>query len=434
MEAVNTVLRILVVSNKYNPDHITMREDYILSFSNKTSLSDKLKTEKFDIIVIDGSNYDELRTLLIRIDLSNNHNIFICGETLHKEELHKLNPDFFLWEDKFENISLEKAIQLTKLKSTKARYKEENKSLKEKIEIQKIMLDELEQTNNNLISATWRERDLKKKLSDTLDELSKTKDIVENQNKRITESINYARKIQMAINPTESDLKGYFPESFIFYLPKDVISGDFPWLFTIDEYVYVAAVDCTGHGVPGAMMSMIGNLLLNDISNDNIVLLPSEILRRLHDAVVSTLKQDSSDGNSNDGMDIGLLRINKSTKEIVYSGAHRPLFLKRNGVIHSYSGDKFPIGGMHYKGLNQYTNHYISYSDNDSVFIFTDGFPDQIGGQDKRKLMAKNLKQFFEDNLELSMDEVKTQLYNYFLSWKGANKQIDDVLVIGIKF
>src|SRR6478736_8377873 len=119
---------------------------------------------------------------------------------------------------------------------------------------------------------------MKKKLTDTLGELNKTRAIIETQNKRITESINYSRKIQLAINPTEQDLLTYNPDSFILYLPKDVISGDFPWMYEIDEYLYLAAVDCTGHGVPGAMMSMIGNLLLNDITNDGKYHQPSVIL------------------------------------------------------------------------------------------------------------------------------------------------------------
>lgn len=434
MDTINETLKIVVVSNKYNPEHITKRDDYTLSFSNKSALAEKLKNNAYDIIIIDGTNGMEVPETLSVIDKSKKQHVFICGEGLCNEELYKINNDVFLWEDKFENISLEKAIQLTKLKSTKSKYKEENKTLKEKVEFQKIMLDELEQTNNNLISATWRERDLKKKLADTVNELNQTKDIVENQNKRITESINYARKIQLAINPTEDDLKKHFPESFIFYLPKDVISGDFPWLFTIGDYIYAAAVDCTGHGVPGAMMSMIGNLLLNDITNDGSVLLPSEILKRLHDSVVDTLKQNFSDSNSNDGMDIGLLRINKETKEVVYSGAHRPLFLRKNNEIKIFSGDKFPIGGMHYKGLNNYTNHYFKYNENDSVFLFTDGFPDQIGGEEKRKLMSKNMKLFFENNSMYSMQELKMHLHNYFMNWKGSNKQIDDVLVLGINF
>lgn len=317
--------------------------------------------------------------------------------------------------------------------SSLAIVKEEKDKLSNDLENLKIHFSELEATNNHLIAATWRERDLKKKLSDTLEELNKTKDIVENQNKRITESINYARKIQLAINPTEADLIAHFPESFILYLPKDVISGDFPWLFNIGNYTYVAAVDCTGHGVPGAMMSMIGNLLLNDIINNGTIVLPSEILFKLHHAVVNTLKQNLPDSNSGDGMDISLCRIDKTNNEIVYSGAHRPLFLLKNDLIEIVNGDKFPIGGMHYKGMNSFTDQFMKYEKNDSIYLFTDGFPDQIGGLDKRKLLTKNLKSFIESQSKNEFIGLKDELLNFCKSWKGDNKQVDDILLIGVK-
>jgi serine phosphatase RsbU (regulator of sigma subunit) len=312
--------------------------------------------------------------------------------------------------------------------------KAEKALLQEELEQVKIQFEELELTNNNLIAATWRERDLKKKLTSTIGELNKTQIIVETQNKRITESINYSRRIQLAINPGEEDLKACIPESFMLYLPKDLISGDFPWLYRNGDYIYIAAVDCTGHGVPGAMMSMIGNLLLNDIVNNEHTMMPSEILNHLHHAVVRTLKQNVPNGNSNDGMDVGLCRINLKNKEIIYSGAHRPLFLHRNGLIEIHSGDKFPIGGMHYKGLNTFSDKAIEFKKDDAVFLFTDGFPDQTGGTEGKKLMTRNFKQFLETTTMESMDDVKTKLHDFYLEWKGETKQIDDILIIGIKF
>jgi len=312
--------------------------------------------------------------------------------------------------------------------------KEEKNRLFKDLENLKLHFSELEATNNHLIAATWRERDLKKKLSETIEELKTTRQIVESQNKRITESINYARKIQLAINPTEADLKNYYNDSFIFYSPKDVISGDFPWIFNTDDYLYVAAVDCTGHGVPGAMMSMIGNLLLNDIVNDGNILLPSQILRKLHLSVVQTLKQNFSDSNSNDGMDMGLCRIDKKNKQIIFSGAHRPLFFLRNGVVTIYSGNKFPIGGMHYKGMNNFSDEHIDFTNGDTIFLFTDGLPDQIGGEEKRKLMTKTIKTFLEEVSTDDMQTIKEKSINYYQSWKGNHKQIDDVLLMGIRF
>jgi serine phosphatase RsbU (regulator of sigma subunit) len=310
----------------------------------------------------------------------------------------------------------------------------DNDKLTNELEELKLYFSELEATNSHLISATWRERDMKKKLADTIDELNTTKVIVENQNKRITESINYSKKIQAAINPSENDIAKHFPNSFMLYMPKDVISGDFPWTYDAGDSLYIASVDCTGHGVPGAMMSMIGNLLLKQIVSTETELSPAIILKKLHEAVVLTLKQDQSESNSNDGMDIGLCQINKNTGEMLFSGAHRPLFLLRNNEIQAISGDKFPIGGMHYKGKNTYTNSVVNYVRGDSIFLFTDGLPDQVGGEDKRKLMTKNVKFFLESNASLSMTELKHSLSNFLNSWMGDNKQVDDILIIGIKF
>lgn len=312
--------------------------------------------------------------------------------------------------------------------------KAEKMLLKEELEQVKIQLSELELTNNHLIAATWRERELKKKLTSTIGELNKTQLIVEAQNKRITESINYSLRIQQAISPAEDELKAVLPDSFMLYLPKDVISGDFPWLYQSGDDIYVAAVDCTGHGVPGAMMSMIGNLLLTDIVKSEDRMLPSRILGRLHQAVVETLRQDMPNGNSNDGMDAGLCRINLRNKEILFSGAHRPLFLWRDSKIEVHPGDKFPIGGTHYKGKNTYTDKAIEYREGDVIFMFTDGYADQCGGKEGKKLMIRNFKQMLETLPMHNMANVKGALHEFYLDWKGAIKQIDDILIIGLKF
>lgn len=309
-----------------------------------------------------------------------------------------------------------------------------NKELEDELQKLRLFYSELESTNNHLVSATWRERDMKKKLTETLDELSRTKQIIDVQNRRISESINYARKIQIAINPTEPDLAKHFADSFIYYLPKDVISGDFPWLVSREDYVYIAAVDCTGHGVPGAMMSMIGNLLLNDIINGSEILLPSQVLKKLHFAVVGTLKQESPGSNSNDGMDIALARINVHTGELVFSGAHRPLFIYSNGEQESIPGDRFPIGGVQYKGKNEYTDHVRKLYKGDRVFLFTDGLSDQIGGSEKRKMMLKGVREFYDANSACSMVQLKERTSNFFRVWKGDQKQIDDILVIGVQY
>ncbi|PKP22590.1 MAG: histidine kinase, partial [Bacteroidetes bacterium HGW-Bacteroidetes-21] len=183
---------------------------------------------------------------------------------------------------------------------------EENNNLKKDIENLTIMINELEQTNSNLISATWRERELKKILTNTLSELEKSKSVIEKQNKKISESINYSKRIQDVILPDENSIKSILPQSFILYIPKDVVSGDYPFFYHEGDTCHIAAVDCTGHGVPGAMLSLIGHLILNDILSKGEMKKVSEILNKMHNKIVKTLKQNIEGNDASDGMDIAL--------------------------------------------------------------------------------------------------------------------------------
>ena len=428
-------LNILVVSNKYNPNHATERTDYFLAFTNKFEVEKKLEEKVFEIIIIDGTVPSDLPDILQSINSQKDSSVFICGQIDNKEELSLINKNIFFWDDKFENISLEKVIQLTKLKKSKMKFQEVNKSLKKKLDMQKMMLDELEQTNGNLIAATWRERDIKKQLKDAMEEIEKTKSIVELQNKRISQSINYARKIQIAINPTEDDVKKHLPQSFILYKPKDTISGDFPWFCKKDDSIYIAAVDCTGHGVPGAMMSMIGNLLLNDIINNTESPETGAVLDDLHSAVVNTLKQKTSTSNSTDGMDIALLKVIPEKNEVCFSSAHRPLYLIRNNQLIEYKGDKFPIGGIQYDRKRvPFSNTTIKTEKGDLMLIFSDGLPDQIGGDEKKKFMSSKIADVALNNVNSNMTDLE-EIYNKTITdWMSNTKQVDDILLIGIKF
>ncbi|MFL5765041.1 MAG: SpoIIE family protein phosphatase [Bacteroidia bacterium] len=316
-----------------------------------------------------------------------------------------------------------------------ARQMEINKGQSKEIERLQLFFNEMEATNNHLIAATWREREMKRQLKETLDELSKTKQIVESQNMRISESISYARKIQLAINATETNLKEEFPESFIYYKPKDVISGDFPWYYKTGNSVFFAAVDCTGHGVPGAMLSIIGNLLLNDIIANHPGKKTSEVLDSLHNQVVQTLKQNSPGNLSSDGMDIALCKVDLDEKKIYFSGAHRPLlFVKKDGTSVILKGDRFPIGGMQYKGQNQYSEQVLPYEEGDMVYIFSDGYPDQVGGVENRKFSTNRLNELLASPGSADMDHVEMNIDRTFSHWKGVNRQVDDVLIIGVKF
>ena len=259
---------------------------------------------------------------------------------------------------------------------------------------------------------------------------------IENTNKKITESINYAKRIQGSILPKTGNLQSNFPNSFIFYKPKDVVSGDFPWMFDKGNNNYFAAVDCTGHGVPGALLSFIGYFLLNNIVDQEYNQSASDILDELHHSVRKTLRQDVDGANSRDGMDVAFCKYNKKTQQLEYSGAHRPLYLVRNGELIQYKGDRKAIGGIphHKKKEQNFTNYVIDIEKGDKIFIFSDGLPDQLNGKTRKKYQAKRIREIILENNDFSMSKFSNYFAKDFTDWKGKYKQIDDVLLIGVEF
>jgi PAS domain S-box-containing protein len=256
---------------------------------------------------------------------------------------------------------------------------------------------------------------------------------IQNKNKKITESINYAKRIQNAILPNNRVINKALPDSFILYKPKDVVSGDFPWYMQIKDDIYIAAVDCTGHGVPGALLSLIGYFLLNDIVRSRKITEPGIILDLLDEGVTTTLRQDE-DATTKDGMDIALCKINYVTREVEYAGAHRPLYIMRNGVMEEIKGNKFPIGGGIFKNQTNFTNTKLKLEKGDTVFFSSDGFPDQFGGPEVRKFGPKKVREIIERVHKLPMQQAAEVFDQEWEGWRGVEKQTDDVLLIGIKF
>lgn len=258
---------------------------------------------------------------------------------------------------------------------------------------------------------------------------------IKEKNKAITESINYAYRIQTAILPDMKTIKDYLPKSFIFYKPRDVVSGDFPWFFVKDDFVYIAVVDCTGHGVPGALLSFIGYFLLNNIAEKADDLNAGQICDMLHQGVRTTLKQDRGDANARDGMDIAFCKICMKEMKLQYAGAHRPLYQLRGGEFIEYKGDRKAIGGIphHKKQEKDFTNHVIDMEVGDKFLFFSDGMPDQIGGENKRKYQTKKIKEMYQINHEYTMPAFHSFFEKEFYKWKGEHKQIDDILMIGLE-
>lgn len=256
---------------------------------------------------------------------------------------------------------------------------------------------------------------------------------IENKNRKITESINYAKRIQSAILPNTRLVNRALPDSFILYKPRDVVSGDFPWFAQVKNEIFIAAVDCTGHGVPGALLSLIGHFLLNDIVRSRKVTDPGKILDLLDEAVTTTLRQEE-DATTRDGMDISLCKINLAEREVEYAGAHRPLYIMKGGVLEEVKGNKFPIGGGIFKNQTNFTNTKIKLKQGDSIFYCSDGFPDQFGGPDGRKFGPKKMREIIEKIHTLPMKEAMLIFEEHWENWKGNQKQTDDVLLMGIKF
>jgi ligand-binding sensor domain-containing protein/serine phosphatase RsbU (regulator of sigma subunit) len=264
-------------------------------------------------------------------------------------------------------------------------------------------------------------------------ELREEKEKVELAHKDISDSIHYARRIQRSIIPEEENLQMLFPESFVFYQPKDIVSGDFYWFWKDPNgFIFLAAADCTGHGVPGALMSMLGTSILNQVIREQKYSDPGLILEQLNQNLFIQLSQNNAESGVQDGMDIALLRYSMKSEEIIFAGANRPVLLFRNGKTEAeeFKGSKQSIGGPFEK---KFSSQSIMVKPGDRLFVFTDGFADQFGGKKGKKLMTKNLKRLLGSYQETSMKKIGKELKKEFKIWKGNHEQVDDVLVIGLE-
>ena len=299
------------------------------------------------------------------------------------------------------------------------------------------------------------------------DQLQEAFNKIEDQNIKITQSITYAQEIQKALFPPKKNIRNYIPDSFIFFQPVDLVSGDFYWFREIESHAdlyeenqresfgqknspasngkgdkkdlltlnnnkfVISAVDCTGHGVPGAFMSMIGYNLLDEITKSGVSR-PSRILRELHKGIRSTLKQDET--NNRDGMDLSLCVIDKQKYQVHFSGAKNPLIYIQNGEAHLIKGDRVPVGGMQTEKERYFSESSVQVDRPTWFYIFSDGYTDQFGGPQNRKYLLKNLKTLLVEIHQQPMKEQEKKLSQVLNDWMGNEEnQIDDVLVIGFK-
>lgn len=278
----------------------------------------------------------------------------------------------------------------------------------------------------------FRERKLKKDKRILETRVKERTAKIEAQKQEITSSIEYASRIQMAMLPEYNHFKNSFPEYFIIFNPRDIVSGDFYWITEDEEHIFFTVADCTGHGVPGAFMSTLGISTLDEIITNNTDLKANTVLNLLREKIKTSLHQTGKEGEATDGMDMAFCILYKNRKTIEFSGAYNPLFLFHDGEFREYRADRMPIG-IYYGEKDSFTNYKIDVREGDTIYIFSDGFADQSGGPKGSKYMKYNLKKLLTEIHYKPMAEQRIILENEFEKWKGSNNQIDDVTILGVR-
>lgn len=326
----------------------------------------------------------------------------------------------------------------------------QNKKINEKNEEITQFGEEMKQQNEEMLSIN--------------EELEKQKRLLESKNSAVLSSINYAQRIQKALMGSTENLSNYFSDSFIFYQPRDVVSGDFFWFhevrkqgarvrrafaagsrdllgepefseneFENDSLKIIVVADCTGHGVPGAFMTVLGLNFLEEIIYNRHMTNPADILTELDKKWIRTLQRESSDNQINDGMDMAILTIDEKNHKLYFAGAKNPMFLVRNGELQTLKASVYPIGSNQYKEDKKFQNLELEYHTGDICYLFSDGFQDQFGGQEDKKYMKKRFREFLLQNSDLPMINQHKRIQDEFEHWKGRKAQTDDLIVLGLK-
>ncbi|MFO8236328.1 MAG: two-component regulator propeller domain-containing protein [Bacteroidales bacterium] len=268
-------------------------------------------------------------------------------------------------------------------------------------------------------------------------QVAKQKEELSIKNRNITDSLIYAKRIQESLLPTVTSFKNIFENSFILYKPKDIVSGDFYWINRVEDKLFIAVVDCTGHGVPGAFMSIIGVELLNNITSEQKVLEPDKILYDLNKGISMTLSNTDGDSHTyiHDGMDIALCVLDEKNKQLEFAGAFRPLYLLRDNKIEEIKGDRFSVGMLEYL-MDEPKIHKktINLKDDDIIYLFTDGYADQFGGPDSKKFKYRRFRHLLLTIHQFPMNQQKEYLDKSLQEWQGSQEQVDDILIVGFRF
>ena len=365
-----------------------------------TDSEKKLKTE-----------IKELKSFIIEYSIKNKKTQNELKQKIQAQNI--LNQKLFAQSIQIDQRNLEIEEYTQELKSTNEKLKEQNEIILKSDYKIKEQYQELKQNNEELHTLN--------------EELFEKKEIIEKNHKSIQDSINYASKIQNALLPSQKYIDKLF-NNFVLYLPKQVVSGDFYLFREIGKYKIFTVADSTGHGVPGGFITMLGINFINNILDKNIIKKPSEILEILR----KDFKKIFKFSEQKDGMDIILCIFNTETNILEFSGANNHLVLIRDNQLTEYKSIKNPIG--YYYKEQQFITHQIEIKKNDNIYLYSDGFQDQFGGKNDRKFRSKNFRDLLYKIHKLEMKKQKEKLSEIFFNWKGKMFQIDDVLVVGIKF
>ena len=259
---------------------------------------------------------------------------------------------------------------------------------------------------------------------------------IEKKSLQITGSINYAKRIQEAILPPQEEFQKFLPESFIFFKPKDVVSGDFYWVTKKDDLLIIVVADCVGHGIPGAFMSMIGNTLLNEIVNEKNIIQPDKVLKQMNQAIIKSLHQTNAQlQTQEDGMDIAICTIDMKSRTLNFSGANHSAYIINNNKLDVIKGELFAIGGITKNLKKEFLVHTLTLAPDTCIYLFSDGFPDQFGGPgvSRKKYMTYRFKELLLNVHHLPMLKQKQKLETELTEWQGKQPQTDDMVVVGMK-
>jgi len=339
--------------------------------------------------------------------------------------------------DRYRTMKKEKeALQEKNLRIQQKHNEELEKKVKERTQKLSETNEELNQINEELNTTIETVQTQKEQISEQHKSITQQAKQLEEAFSNIRSSINYAQRIQEAKLPQLEQIKAAFQQSFVFFRPRDQVSGDFYWFADVDGKKLIAAIDCTGHGVPGAFMSMIGSELLNEIVNQRKIFKPDEILNHLHIGIRQTLRQRET--ANRDGMDMAICVWDEQSHTLQYAGAKNPVVYINDGELHEIKGDRMPIGGLQREEKRLFTLHEIQIETPSSIYIYSDGFQDQFGGKEGRKFLSRRFKELLYENHELPMEDQQQILTHTFENWLTENQdhpetQIDDVLVIGFR-